>query len=80
MTSEYREFLERFEKKLDIIIGFFNMTGEKRPSPKELEDWAKSEVAKHNERKRLKSSPQMGKVLPIKRKGDRKDECETSQG
>jgi hypothetical protein len=77
MTDEEKQLLGRVERKLDLIIEFFNMTGEKRPSPRELEDWAKDVVGKHRGRKGLKSFPGMGRVLPIKRKGDRKDERET---
>ncbi len=80
MTLEEKQLLEGIDRKLDTIIDFFNMNGEKRQSPRELADWAKDVMAKHQKRKELKSSPGMGRVLPIKRKGDRKDGRETSQG
>jgi hypothetical protein len=77
MTPEEKQLLEGIDKKLDKVIDFFNINADKRPSPKELEDWAQDVVAKHHKRKELKSSPGMGKVLPITRKGGRKDERET---
>jgi len=80
MTDEEKQLLEGIDKKLDAVIDFFNIAGEKRPSPRELEDWARDAVGKHRRRKELKSSPKTGKVVPISRKGDRKDERETSQG
>jgi hypothetical protein len=80
MTQEEKQLLEGIDKKLDTIIDFWNMKGEKRPTARELQEWAKDAMGKHRRRKELKSSPGMGRVLPITRKGDRKDERETGKG
>ncbi len=80
MTTEEKQRLERIEKKLDIVIDRFNLDGKGRESPKDLEAWAKDAVSKYRKRKKLKSSPEMGKVLPLSGRGTEKDEREKSQG
>ncbi|MGA2332281.1 MAG: hypothetical protein ABSG75_11030 [Syntrophales bacterium] len=80
MTDEERLILKDVSNKVDLLLACFGLDGKKRPTPGELKDYAKGEVAKYHERKKLKSSSGMGKVLSIKRKGDGKDECETGQG
>ncbi len=80
MTPEEKQRLERIEKKLDIIIDGFCLNVKGQASPKEIENWAKGVVSKYHERKKLKSSPEMGKVLTLSGKETRKDEREKSQG
>jgi len=80
MTPEEKQLLERIEKKLDIIINGFGLDGNARESPRELEAWAKDTMEKYYKRKKLKSFPEMGKVLPLSGKETGKDEREKSQG
>lgn len=80
MTTEEIQRLERLEKKLNIIIRGFNLDADGRESPKDIENWAKDVVSKYRKRKNLKSSSEMGKVLPLSGKETRKDEREKSQG
>ena len=79
MTPEVKQLLEGIEKKLNIIINGFGLDGNARESPRELEDWAKDAMSKYRNRKKLKSFPEMGKVLPLSGKEIGKDEREKSQ-
>jgi hypothetical protein len=58
--TDLEQQIESVNKKLDMIIGHFNIDAKSRLTPKECEDIARQAVTKFRKRNRLKSFPENG--------------------